>query len=568
MQKTIILLLLSCISFLYANTYMNAIDLSVPNHVIGQSLLEYEDKTAEMAFSDIRALSPADFKPLDKDVASHPFTLSAFWYQFKVENKENSSLSRLIVFEPAWLDSVNIFVLSAQGELESYEGGNIYPYSKRAIDHYLINFKHEFEPGVSTVYVQVKTRDPFIVSVSVMDKSAFLKEQVSTSTYTGLIYGGIIAMLFYNLFLFFGIKEKYYALYVLYLCTFLAANASYNGYTFMYLFSDHPTVQNWAQSTSIFLFMLTGLLFANSFLNLEKYHQTLYKITKYMIFLIIGIALLSAMVGGYHMHVMLSIILVMLVSIYIFGMALFSWLTGNRSARFFLLGAASGLIGAVITALTVMSFIPYSYMTYKANDFGMFIDVVLLSLALADRMKITQEEKRIAEKEAKTDMVTGLFNRRAYNEICNMEYQRLVRNHRILSVVMFDIDHFKRINDTYGHDTGDIVLKNVAQIVESVIREYDYAFRIGGDEFLLLLPETNREQASLLAERIRKQIEDQKVVDKNNLILSLTASFGIAQYNQNDASIETVTRKADEALYQAKKSGRNRVVVLDRFAKV
>jgi diguanylate cyclase (GGDEF)-like protein len=104
--------------------------------------------------------------------------------------------------------------------------------------------------------------------------------------------------------------------------------------------------------------------------------------------------------------------------------------------------------------------------------------------------------------------------------------------------------------------------------VESVIREYDYAFRIGGDEFLLLLPETNREQASLLAERIRKQIEDQKVVDKNNLILSLTASFGIAQYNQNDASIETVTRKADEALYQAKKSGRNRVVVLDRFAKV
>jgi diguanylate cyclase (GGDEF)-like protein len=314
--------------------------------------------------------------------------------------------------------------------------------------------------------------------------------------------------------------------------------------------------------------MLTGLLFANSFLNLEKYHQTLYKITKYMIFLIIGIALLSAMVGGYHMHVMLSIILVMLVSIYIFGMALFSWLTGNRSARFFLLGAASGLIGAVITALTVMSFIPYSYMTYKANDFGMFIDVVLLSLALADRMKITQEEKRIAEKEAKTDMVTGLFNRRAYNEICNMEYQRLVRNHRILSVVMFDIDHFKRINDTYGHDTGDIVLKNVAQIVESVIREYDYAFRIGGDEFLLLLPETNREQASLLAERIRKQIEDQKVVDKNNLILSLTASFGIAQYNQNDASIETVTRKADEALYQAKKSGRNRVVVLDRFAKV
>lgn len=564
MRKTLILLLLSCISLLYGNTYMKAIDLSVPNHTIGKSLLEYEDKTAEMAFSDISALSPADFKPLDKDVASHPFTTSAFWYQFKVENKENSSLSRLIVFEPAWLDSVNIFVLSAQGELESYEGGNIYPYSKRAIDHYLINFKHKFDPGLSTVYFQVKTRDPFIVSVSVLGESAFFEDHIDASLYIGLIYGGIIAMLFYNLFLFFGIKEKYYALYVLYLCTFLAANASYNGYTFMYLFSDHPTVQNWAQSTSIFLFILTGLLFANSFLNLEKYHQTLYKITKYVIFLIIGIALLSAMVGGYHMHVMLSIILVTLVSIYIFGMALFSWLTGNRSARFFLFGATSGLIGAVITALTVMSFIPYSYMTYKANDFGMFIDVVLLSLALADRMKITQEKKLIAEKAAKTDVITGLTNRRGYYEISEMEYQRIQRHPSELSVIMFDIDRFKHINDNYGHDTGDRVLKDIASIVKNLIREYDYAFRMGGDEFLVLLPDTNEKQASRLAQRIRKEIEHYKLEENSKLMIS--ASFGIAQYIRKDTSIEKVTRRADEALYQAKKAGRNRIEIIDRFA--
>lgn len=562
MQKIIISLLLFSFSLLYGNVHPKAIDLSVANHAIGQSLLEYEDTTATMTLSKVRQLSSDKFKPLNKDVASHPFTNSAFWYQFKVENKENSPLSRLIVFEPAWLDSVNISVVSPKGELQSYEGGNLYPYSKRAINHYLINFKHEFGPGVSTVYVQVKTRDPFIVSISVMEKLAFVKEQVSTSTYTGLIYGGIIAMLFYNLFLFFGIKEKYYALYVLYLCTFLAANASYNGYTFMYLFSDHPTVQNWAQSTSIFLFILMGLLFANSFLNLEKYHQTLYKITKYVIFLIIGIALLSAMVGGYHMHVMLSIILVMLVSIYIFGMALFSWLTGNRSARFFLLGAASGLIGAVITALTVMSFIPYSYMTYKANDFGMFIDVVLLSLALADRMKITQEEKLIAEDQAKTDVITGLLNRRAYSEMSYIEYQRLLRHQRALSVIIFDVDHFKHVNDSYGHDAGDYILKSVGNIVRDVIREYDYAFRMGGDEFLLLLPETNEKQASILAERIRLRIENKKLVNEHNNKFSVTASFGISQNRKIDTSIENIVKRADKALYKAKERGRNKVEVM------
>jgi diguanylate cyclase (GGDEF)-like protein len=280
-----------------------------------------------------------------------------------------------------------------------------------------------------------------------------------------------------------------------------------------------------------------------------------------VIFLIIGIALLSAMVGGYHMHVMLSIILVMLVSIYIFGIALFSWLTGNRSARFFLLGATSGLIGAVITALTVMSFIPYSYMTYKANDFGMFIDVVLLSLALADRMKITQEEKLIAEKQAKTDVITGLLNRRAYSEMSYIEYKRLLRHQRSLSVIIFDVDHFKHVNDTYGHDAGDYILKSVGSIVKEVIREYDYAFRMGGDEFLLLLPETNEKQASLLAERIRKRIENKKLVDENRKF-SVTASFGISQNRKIDTSIENIAKRADKALYKAKKAGRNKVEVM------
>lgn len=564
MQKIITFLLFFCISILYGNIEIKPIDLSEPHRAVGQSLLEYEDSTATMKFSEVKMLAPEYFKPLNKSVVSHRFTSSAFWYQLKVENKENKPLSRLIIFEPAWLDSINIMVISPHGELKSYEGGNTYPYSKRAIDHYLNNFKHGFEPGISTVYVQVKTRDPFIVSISVMEESLFLKEQVSVSTYTGLIYGGIAAMLFYNLFLFLGIKKRYYGYYVLYLCAFFAMNASYNGYTFIYVLSNYPTVQNWAQSTSIFFFILAGLLFASSFLNLEKYHQRLYKMTRYMMFFVIAVALLSAVLGGYHYHVMLSIILVMLISIYIFGMTIFSWLTGNRSARFFLLGVSSGLIGAVITALTVMSFIPYSYMTYKANDFGMYIDVILLSLALADRMKMIQEKKLIAEKQAKTDIITGLHNRRAYYEISEMEYKRILRHKGRLSVIMFDIDDFKNINDNYGHNAGDKVLNSVGNIVKNLIRKHDSAFRMGGDEFLVFLPETNEKQAAHLAERIRKEIEKYKLEENSKLVI--TASFGIAQYIPNDTNIEKLTRRADEALYQAKKAGRNRVEVIDRFA--
>lgn len=567
MQKIIFLVLFSYLSLLYGDVQSKVLDLSNSHYEIGESMLEYEDTTAKMTLSEVRHLSSEAFTPLNRPVASHPFTNSAFWYQFKVNNKENTPLSRLIVFEPAWLDSVNFTVISPQGETITHQGGNIYPYSKRAIDYYLINFEHSFEPGISTVYLQVKTRDPFIVALSIMNKATFLAEQINASMYIGLVYGGIVAMLLYNLFLYFAVKARYYAHYVLFLSAFFAMNASYNGYTFMYIFPNAPNVQNWAQSTSIYFYVVTALLFARSFLNFVKYHHTLYIITTLLIFGIVGVAVLSAMIGGYHYHVMFAIISILLISIYLFIIGLYSLLTGNHSARFFLLGTASGLIGAFITALTVMSYIPYTYLTYKANDFGMYIDVVLLSMALADRMKMTQEKRLIAEKEAKTDILTGLYNRRAYYEICHKEFQRLLRHNRCLSVIMFDIDHFKEINDTYGHDTGDNVLKSVAAIVKGVIREYDYAFRMGGDEFLVLLPETTEKQALFLAERIRKRIANKKFIDKDDKFY-ITASFGISQYNHIEKSIETIVKRADKALYHVKKSGRNSVKALNRFIRL
>ena len=562
MQKILFLLLLFLFSntVIYASTPLKPIDLSLPHHAIGKSVLVYEDSSASMGISDIIKLPTGAFIPLNKPVSSNNFTDSAFWYQFKVQNAENTPLSRLIILEPSWLDHVSVTVVSSNGEVQTYQGGNTLTYEKRALDHYLINFKHTFEMGLSSVYVQVKTRDPFIVSISVIEESVFLLEESGKTLWIGLIYGGVIAMLFYNLFLYFGIKERYYALYVLYLFAFLLMNASYNGYTFMRLFSEYPEVQNWSHSISIYFFVLASLLFSRSFLNLKKYHSTLFTITSYLIYAILCVFILSALLGGYHYHVILSIISVMVASSYIFAIALYSWVTGNRSARFFLLGATSGLIGAFVTALTVMSLIPYSYITYKANDFGMYIDVVLLSIALADRMKITQEKKLMAEKQAKTDILTGLLNRRAYYEISRSEHKRLLRYHRDFSVIMLDIDDFKEVNDNYGHYEGDRLLKSVATSIKDNMRENDYAFRMGGDEFLIFLPETNEEQAYHFSERIRSEIEIKKL-QSNTRISTISISLGVSQFRENDVNFESVVKRADEALYQVKNSGKNRVEI-------
>ena len=565
MQK-ILFLTFFLLSWVYAEVQHPPLDLSTSHYEIGHTLLEYEDPSANMTLSQIEKLPTAQFSPVTKAVPSHGFTHSAFWYRFEVENKKDTPLSRLIVFEPSWLDHVDVSVVSASSKIQSYEAGNAFVYAHRAVDHHLITVRHAFEPGKSTVYVRVKTPDPFIVSLSVASESAFFQKNIEVTLCAGLIYGGIIAMLFYNLFLFFGIKERYYALYVLYLLAFLFMNAAYNGYTYVYLFSDYPLVQDWAQSSGIFLFSIAGLLFASSFLNLSTQHPRLYKLTSCLIVFIAGVAVLIALLGGYRYHVISSILSAMLVSIYIFSVALYAWMKGNHSARFFLLGATSGLVGTVITVAAVIGLIPFMRFTYKANDFGIFIDAVLLSIALADRMRMTQERKIIAEKQAKTDALTGLYNRRAYYEISELEYKKVLRYHRILSVVMFDVDEFKHINDTYGHSAGDTVLQSVATLTKETIRDYDYAFRMGGDEFLLLLPETNEKQAAVLCERLREKIEKQKITDSRGNTFFVTASFGVVEYTPRETCMESVVKRADEALYHAKKSGRKNVKILDKYA--
>lgn len=537
------------------------LDLSVPHERIGHSLSYYEDEEGNMSFSHIARLPKNAFTPLDKAVDSHVFTPSTFWYRFDVINQHHLPLDRLIVVEIPWIDHIGVTVVSGDNPLSSYQIGNIYPYDHRTLDHRYSNFQHTFLPGRSTVYVQVRTRDPFIVPISVMDRSSFLAKDAGESYQTGFMYGFIGAMLLYNLFLFVSIKARYYAFYVLYLSSFLIMNMSYNGYTFKLFFHDLPQLQNWAQSTTIFLFSISGLLFARSFLDFRQYSPRLSRMTNRVILFFVATMLITP-IAGYQCHVILAIAFSIFFSFYVLSVAFYSLFRGNRSAKFFILGTVAGLIGTSITAMTVMAVIPYSTPGFKAIDFGMLIDTILLSLALADRMRIAQEEKLIAEKEAKTDILTRLPNRKAYYEISSREVERAHRYGTNLSVIMLDIDYFKEINDTYGHSAGDTVLQYFAEVLRQTLRENDTPFRIGGEEFLILLPETDMTHAQQLAERIRTTIEN-VVVPFQGEKITITVSLGISRYRQNEQSIEEAGKRADRALYQAKTGGRNQITAMD-----
>ncbi|WP_286714641.1 sensor domain-containing diguanylate cyclase [Marinobacter sp. tcs-11] len=159
-----------------------------------------------------------------------------------------------------------------------------------------------------------------------------------------------------------------------------------------------------------------------------------------------------------------------------------------------------------------------------------------------------------------TDRLTGLLNRGTWENLVDAEYERFRRYGQATSLVMFDIDHFKPVNDTYGHLAGDEVIRHTADVTRNNIRQSDSAGRYGGEEFGIILPETDAESARVICERIREAIENSTVSTTAGDI-RYTVSMGIAQLTETPENYMQWMQKADEALYKAKESGRNKVVI-------
>src|ERR1039457_1940589 len=175
-----------------------------------------------------------------------------------------------------------------------------------------------------------------------------------------------------------------------------------------------------------------------------------------------------------------------------------------------------------------------------------------LMVEVAERRRFEEKFRELSE----TDHLTMIYNRRKLNDVMTIEIEKARRYARPLSLIMMDLDHFKRVNDTYGHSVGDSVLKATAHIVSGMLRIVDVFARFGGEEFIVLCPETDIDGAAALANKIRIAMEE----FSHPVAGTVTVSAGVAEYNQNNTGMALI-EKADLALYTAKKAGRNRVAI-------
>jgi diguanylate cyclase (GGDEF)-like protein len=250
---------------------------------------------------------------------------------------------------------------------------------------------------------------------------------------------------------------------------------------------------------------------------------------------------------------------------------------------FFLMGVAGGTVAtysahAVAAAIAVCALMLPATVAFALQD-ALVLRIMaaggLLYLAAALRSmrgfgfflrrtlqlsyELQQAYARVRE-QAHTDELTGLANRRAFVEIGTASSDQARRYHRPLALLLIDVDHFKRINDTYGHAVGDAALRAAAGALRQAARRADTAGRLGGEEFALLLPETTLTQAVVVAERIRRDVAA-ITVPHGNTPIRFTCSIGVAEQTPAVNDLDALLRSADEAMYEAKAQGRDRVAV-------
>ncbi len=246
------------------------------------------------------------------------------------------------------------------------------------------------------------------------------------------------------------------------------------------------------------------------------------------------------------------------------------WLFTNIPGVYLLLGRT---IGGIMTALVIVAFVamnPYVAQPYSPNAVATGVIGMLYFAAFFHAyarqsiwffMRMRDSNRKLHEL-ATRDTLTGVLNARAYYEICDGMIRVAQRNHAPYAVLFVDLDHFKSVNDTWGHAAGDIVLKSVADCLTRKLRASDALGRIGGEEFCIFLPNTDMAGAKHLAEGIRAAIE-RLMPSIGDRQLKVTASIGVARNQHSEQTMKEIQQQADQAMYRAKAGGRNRVSSFD-----
>ena len=551
-------------------------------------LVYFEDKTGQLTFSEIR--SNNNFKLMAQDNISLGYIKSTLWLKFSVENQAKNDQDWRLLFDYPLLDELVIYQQKKDKGWQKNHLGDNFPFAQRELAHRIFVNTLNLDPNTSTqFFVRIKTTSSMQVRPSITSSEQFFVNELHNEMFYGLIYGVMLLMAMYNIFLYFAVKDSAYLAYVFSVlsgCIFIMA---LNGHAYQYLWPNSPSIANTAVPLTPAIWMVFTAIFTQMFLETKRFAPRLYNAMN----LQMGLATFSivfSLFGPYQLAIKVATLLALTNGILILATSIVCWQNGNRFARYFVAAWVVYGMGTAMLIISRFGLLPDNFVTHNSAALGLLVEIIMLSLALSDKYRVLtyeleqhahelEEKVTLRTKEleqsnqqlielSRSDALTGLANRRYLDQQLEYEWGLAYKNQTPLSILVADIDQFKNINDHFGHQYGDECILEVARILtEQIPVIAGLPARFGGDEFVVILPNTRTETALSLAEDICSRLAQRNIAQAPNALYKVaTLSIGCATITPNKTNdIKSLFSLADKNLYQAKKMGRNGVSSCHNF---
>ena len=483
-------------------------------------------------------------------------TPAAIWLRFSVVSHADTVKTFYVSLEYPVLNSISFYAQDSKGGFGEQHSGSITPASALVIPDRSFRFPLTLEPGKTTaVYLRVNSTSSMTFPLRIMSDQALVQTAVRDYTIYGILFGLLILIVLYFItigpFLYKG-PPIWLALY----SAFFGLHVAIRGGFIRLLLPDSALgLNNLLQIVAIAGLFFTGAKFFRLFLSLKNHSRSLDRIM--LFFQYLSLVIIIAPMFPKPVVIAITLILVVVNPLFSITLAFYFWRKGIPNAGIFAVGWIVGHVVAVYDFFRIHGVFPYQPLGEWPIPISLLIALLFLSAALI-------RQNAIDHLMAETDPLTKLANRRKLDEALQQEWDRCRRLQSPLSVIMADVDHFKKFNDSFGHRAGDQCLKRIADALKNHTRRTgELAARYGGEEFTLLLPHMDTSMAFATAEKIRNYLGkpgdsgiSRPSADQVTISLGVASTIPSENMTPEDLLIE-----ADKAMYKAKRAGRNQTMV-------
>jgi diguanylate cyclase (GGDEF)-like protein len=555
--------------------------------------------------------SDLTWKTITRRSPNFGFTEDAYWFRFQINNPDAQPIPRYIELPIPFMDDVRLYQFAANTLQSSQSLGDELPFAQRSVRHRNFVMPVTLAPGVNQFYMRLASAGTIEGPLRIWDPLTFYAASNDENLLQGSVIGVMLIMIVYNLFVYFSTRDLNYLYLIGFIASYMMFHLTLTGYAYAYLWPKAVRWNSFAISTFLASAAVFTCLFTSHFLKLRQFSQAAFHLVRAMTIFCTALLVLT-FVLPYSLTIRVGASIVVPLAAIALSLGYWRWWRGATFARYYCLAWTAILVGVSVLSASKLGWIPLNVWTENASQMGIVLQILFLSFTLADRinhdrslrlnaqavalaherksrasqqalidatktsnreleqrvqlrtadLKATLEQLKVANDHLQllsiTDGLTKISNRAYFDKAVATELRRAARQQSVLTVILFDIDLFKNINDTHGHLAGDACLRALANLLKPRIhRAGDIFARYGGEEFVLAVGGFDMAGSVALAQEFRVAIEAMRIHFADTII-QFTASFGVVSAIPHPSMRpQDFLAHADKALYQAKADGRN-----------